>query len=229
MTKRSYYLLIILLSSWGYGLAQSSDLQLRAGISVTKNLKKGFDWTLQHQSSFVQNASEFKTAYYTFQLGYKINKNLNAAIECRFATTKVYDKFRWAAALNQQWKFKNTTLAWRSKLLYEHYLQAIPELNQFNSTFNLRERLQLSKKVNAKSNVFVNVEPVFELSNDEILLKQVRQNIGLSYELNKRNSLEITYGIFNKYNSNNLANNYRVGLNYIYELPKSKSKKKNEK
>ena len=228
MTKR-IYILLILLSSWGYGLAQSSDLQLRAGISVTKNLKKGFDWTLQHQSSFVQNASEFKTAYYTFQLGYKINKQLNAAIECRFATTNVYDKFRWAAALNQQWKYNKINLAWRSKLQYEHYLQAIPEINQFAAILNLRERLQISKRISPKSIAFISVEPIFNLSNYEINLNQIRHTLGMSFELNKKNNIEVTYGIFNRYIVNNLMNNYRIGINYIYELPKAKSKKKNEK
>lgn len=203
----------------------NNDFRTRTGIEITKDLRKGFQLGLQYQVRSVNNASQFQGSYFTLSTGYKINNIFSTQLDVRYATSPIWDRFRFAYYLNAQYKLNKFKYSCRVGYLHEVYKQEFNEIGQFLPTYNFRLRARAERKVFKKTKAQIGVEPVIALNNSKLNFRQIRNIMGLQWEFAKNNELSIEYMWQPFFMQSYLYSNHSIVLNYTINIPEFNKKK----
>ncbi len=226
MIKRILFVVVICLVSITVTNAQySNDFRSRTGLEITKDLRKGFQLGFQYQVRYFNNVSTFQGSYFTLSPSYKINNTWSTHLDIRYATSSLWDRFRFAYYINAQHKVNKFKYSYRIGYLHELYLQEFPEINQFMPTNNFRIRARAEHKIFKNTKAQIGVEPVILLNNQTLSLRQIRNTVGINWEFAKNNELSIEYMWQSFYQQNYQYSNHSIILNYAILIPKFKKKK----
>lgn len=205
--------------------AQSSDLQTRAGVQLNQNLPKGFDLSVQYQARFDHMSQAFSGSYVSADLGYKLGKHWSTDFEIRFATSNVWDKFRFGIGLTGKAKVEKIDLSAKLRYQYEHYLQNLPEIGQFPDRNNIRLKLQAQRKVVKHVFAHISTEPQFRITSMQGSLQRVRNIVGLDWEFIKRHHIDCSYYYQPQFKGLQVNSVHILVATYAIDLPKWKKKK----
>jgi Protein of unknown function (DUF2490) len=210
--------------------AQSNDdFRLRTGIEVTKDFRKGFQLGFQYQYRRINNWSQFQGSYFAISPSYKINDYLETNIDFRYATSPIWDRFRFAYYLNSKYKIKKIEYSFRAGYLYEYYLQEISEIGQFLPTNNIRLRFQAERKVINKVKAQMSIGPVYAIESGGLNFRQFRNTASLSWEFKKDQKISVEYMWQPNFSPQYLYSNHTLLLNCALYIPKLKKKSTNVK
>lgn len=210
------------------GHAQNQEFQSRWGLQFDKEFRKGFDLSLSYQARFDHDSQNFQGSYFSISPSYKINKWLSAAMEFRYATSPVWDKFRLGAGFTAKKNFHKNQVALRLLYQYEFYYQSIPEIGQNPNKNMFRLRLQYTRKLSKDLKVYVSTEPRFLVREQIGWIQRVRNSVGLEWAFIKQHSLDLSYFYQPQFSpAISLDNTVHVlNLNYVFSWSKMKKKKK---
>lgn len=227
MIKRIITTLIFLVFIHRGTIAQNNDdFRTRTGIEFSKDLRNGFQLGLQYQVRTFNNASSFQGSYFTISPSYRINNSWSTQLDIRYATSKLWDRFRFAYYINAQHKVNKVKYSFRVGYLHEIYLQEFSDIDQFIPTNNFRARLRIDQKIFKKTKVLAGVEPVISLNNQSLSLRQFRNTLGLNWEFAKNNELSVEYMWQPFFRQTYQNSNHSIIVNYTINIPKFKKKKK---
>ena len=209
--------------------AKENDFQFRTGFDIRKEFHKGFDLSLQYQLRYKNNVHEFQGSYFTVNPEYKINKHYSVEAEIRFATSVVWDKFRYGIGLSYKKKLDKFQLSLRGRYEFEKYRQSIPEIGQFPSKNNFRLRLQSEYKPCKRIKLFASIEPQYRVSESIGYFQRIRNIAGVEWEFIKHHTFTISYAYQPQYKTVNSFTAYILDVHYSWDIPKVKNKKKEQK
>jgi hypothetical protein len=204
----------------------NDDFRTRTGIELSKDLRNGFQLGLQYQVRTFNNASNFQGSYFTISPSYKINSSWSTQLDIRYATSRLWDRFRFAYYINAQHKVNKFKYSFRLGYLHEIYLQEFSDINQYMPTNNFRARLRAEHKILKKTKLLAGVEPVISLNNQLLSLRQFRNTLGLNWEFTKNNELSVEYMWQPFFQQSYQSSNHSIIVNYTINIPKFKKKKK---
>jgi len=206
-----------------------ADFEAWTGISLQKDLPKGFAASVEWQSRFDNNATQLKRNYLYVNADYKIKKWLFVLAQYRFSTNQFSDAQRFRVGLNFKTKLKRFSFA--NRIVYQQQYGFLSEewITTFGPSRALRNRLQIGYSITKKIGVTLSAEPSWTLESGSFSLQRIRYMTALNFDLPKKFNLRLFYLIQPDYNRVNPSLNYVGGLSIAYDLPgkkKDKSKKK---
>ncbi len=224
MINRVLLFLALLNFSFDTKAQYNDDFRTRTGIELSKDLRKGFRLGIEYQVRTFNNASQFQGSYFTISPSYKINNTLSTQLDVRYATSPIWDRFRFAYYVNAQFKLDKFKYSYRVGYLHEFYLQEYEEIGQFLPTNNFRIRARAERKVFKKTKAQIGVEPVIALNNSRLNFRQIRNTMGLQWEFAKNNELSIEYMWQPFFQTVYQYSNHSIILNYTINIPEFKKK-----
>jgi hypothetical protein len=209
--------------------AQSSDFQLRAGVEVKQDFRKGFDLSVNYQARFDKGVQHFRGSYFSADMGYKLSDHFNALLEFRYATSRDWDKFRYGIGLVGKTKVGKIDLSAKLRYQYENFLQSLPEIGQYPSRQNIRLKLQVERKVVKHVRGHISAEPQVRIAEMQANFQRIRNIVGLDWEIVKNHHLDVSYYYQPEFKGSRIKSvNMLVGT-FSLDLPKWKKKKDKEK
>ncbi len=185
---KKLFLVIILLLPF-ISNAQSG-LGLWAGASIEKKLNKKFDLQVNGQARFVENLTYVQSYLGEIGLSYKIIKNLEISGYYRF----IHRRKDEAKAFKNRHRFyadlaygqKLGPIKFDYRLRYQHQFKDNDGEIGFDKSY-LRNKLEISYPNKSKFTPFVSGDLFYEIGNK---FDQLRPKGGLSYKINKHNSID---------------------------------------
>jgi hypothetical protein len=204
--------------------AQTSDFQLWNAIELRQDLRKGFDVSMQFQSRFDNNASQFRGSYMSSKLGYSLSKIVSLDADIRYSTSSSWDRIRYGIGINAQGKTAGFNLSAKLKYQYQHFLQRVPEFGINPPIHNFRIKFGVERKIVKKLKVFLSVEPLYRQKSTTLYFKRIRNTIGLQWSPIKKTTLEASYIYQPQWNSSKTIHVMQFSISH--DLPKKWYRKK---
>lgn len=182
-------LIIALLLTPIFSIAQDGTA-LWTGIGIEKKINKKFEVKLNAQTRFVDDVSYLQTYFGEVGLSYKIIKNLEIAGYYRFVnrrkdeTRDFNNRHRFYGDLSYGQKLGPIKFEYR--LRYQHQFKDNDGEVGFDSSY-WRNKLEVSLPNKSKFTPFVSGDLFYEIGTG---FDQIRPKAGVSYKINKRNSIE---------------------------------------
>jgi opacity protein-like surface antigen len=215
------WVVLLLLIVWTSELhAQYNDAALWLSAGVNKKISKNLSATVNPEIRLNENMSELSRFYIDAGLNYKIVKNLKAGAYYRFIATRKLDnsyqsQHRFYGELQYKFKYRKITTTYR--LRYQSQYKDHGAGVDFTTSSNYF-RNKVSVKYNTKKRWTPNAEGELWTDVKNKINDNYRVGLGIDYEINKRQSLNISYLINREFNVSNPATSYIVFLGYDFSF-----------
>lgn len=206
--------------------AQEQDFQAWGGIGITHALTKKTELSAGYEVRYENNGQQFGVSYFSAGPDYKINKHFTAGIDVRYGTNRVWDRFRYGAAVTYKKSISKLQLSLRARYEYEHYKQTIPEIGQFPAKNNFRLRLEAQYKIYKNLKLFLSSEPQYRMVASDKFFQRVRNIGGVDWEFKKNHELSLSWYYQPEYNETSVHDFTAniISLTYNWTIPKAKKK-----
>ncbi len=225
--------LVLFVNSGSFSQAlRTSDFNTWYWFQLTKNVSKKSYVSLQYETRYFQNSTQFYRSDFYFLGGKNITKNLNAELLYQFNTDKYIDEHVFYAGLSYKFKVKNLTFIYRNAFQQTrnhftgNYLCDQP-INQW------RMRLRIQRRVNNYLKIAVSSEPTINILdrtsnyNPPVFVSKLRNVALLSFDYNKYNSIHLFYFYqFDYHLTKPTSVNHVLGISYALNLPQKMKKLK---
>lgn len=225
MKLRSYLLFLILFFVPGLLplVAQVNDAGMWIGIDLEKKLGSGLALQFSDEIRMNENISEVGTWLNELGLDYRINKVISASIAYRLIQKRRLDdsystRHRYLININFREKLGNFNFTFRTR--YQSQYTDVLSSENGNSPDNyLRTRMVVKYNTNRKYTPFLSGETFFHLNHPEgVVFDNYRINGGISYEWNKKSSLNLGYMMDREINVSDPWTNYVITLSWEQRL-----------
>jgi hypothetical protein len=166
-------------------------LGLWSGVSIEKKLNKKFSVQVNGQARFVENISYVQTYLGELGVSYKIIKNLEVSGYYRFInrrkdeTKDFKNRHRFYGDLAYDQKLGPIKFAYRIR--YQHQFRDNDGEVGFDTSY-LRNKLEISYPNKSDFTPYVSGDLFYEINGTGF--DQLRPKAGLSYKINKKNSID---------------------------------------
>jgi hypothetical protein len=203
------------------------DIQFWSSVQFNVDLPKRFSASVQYQIRLDNNISSIKGSYLSVGVGYEIiKKYLSGEVDYRYVASTKNDRHRFGFGLTG--KYKTGKVGFSNRLLYqrEHeYFNAAYE-GGHEPTNYLRNRFQVKVDLPKRFDVYASIEPFVRFSNKFNDVDRIRTITGVDWEFVKNHSFSLFYLFQADVNVKNPGMGHVFGLNYEWNIPKFKKKKK---
>ena len=217
--------ILVMLTAGGLQAVARDDFRLKTGAGIRKEFRKRFDVTVRYKAAFDQNAATFHASYFYLNPSYRINKHLDAELEWRHATSRVWDKDRFGVALTGHRKFGSVRSSLRGKVEREVFRQSLPEIGQFPDRMQFRLEAKASVKIMRRVDVFASVEPVWRQAGPETYFKKFTLTAGAEWTFVKHHQLEGSFARQARQHSA-VDTAWILEVKYLWTIPNGKKKRK---
>lgn len=204
------------------GLAQTTDAQLWQGFAVEKKFNKKLSARFKDQIRLKNNFSTFRSNLFDTRVNYEVfNDYLRPSIGYRFTIFERKQKHRIYTDLRSRYKFENFPLRMALRLRYQNVFAK----NEAN-VHTLRPRFSIDYKIKSLDIGFnANTEVFYDMTKLEKEFNQYRYSLGMSYDLSKRNQLNISYLYRRAFNEADPLTAHVLVLEFSVALSKKKKDK----
>ena len=217
------YFLSLFLFCFTISNAQVKDAGLWLNVTAEKKLTSKLALQLCEELRFNENITELGTAFTEIGVNYKITKGLTGGAFYRYIQNKRVDDFysfrhRYYFDLSYKLKIKKLSLAMRGRFQSQYKDVNTSETGSVPGDY-LRSKFALKYNTDKKYSPFVSVEFFNWLNDPEgAAVDNIRYQLGLDYELNKFNSISLSYIINKEVNVNDPWTSYIIALGYKYSF-----------
>lgn len=217
------YLLFYFLPGQVPLLAQVNDAGLWIGIDLEKKLGNGITLQFSDEIRMNENISEVGTWLNQIGLEYRINKVISTSVAYRLIQKHLVDdsystRHRYLINLNIREKLGRVSLIFRTRY-QSQYSDVLSSENGKLPDNYLRTRVMVKYDSNRKYTPFLSGETFFHLNHSGgVLLDNYRISGGISYEWNKKSSLNLGYMVDREINISDPWTNYVITLSWEQRL-----------
>lgn len=204
-------------------MAQVNDAGMWIGIDLEKKIGNGLAIQFSDEIRMNENISEVGTWFNEIGLEYRINKVISASVAYRLIQKRRLDdsystRHRYLINLNFREKLGNISLSFRARY-QSQYRDVLSSDNGKLPDNYLRTRVMAKYDTNKKYVPFLSGETFFHLNHPEgVVFDNYRLSGGISYEWNKKSSLNLGYMVDREINVSNPWTNYIITLSWEQRL-----------
>ncbi len=216
-----FYFLIFLCS--GISKAQQKDAVFWGGVNFEKKLSKRFSVSLFNQYALNQNLAEL--GYYFFDVGinFKYNDHVSLSGNYRLSEIRNLDNFYndrqvLYGDLSYSKGFGNFSFALRTRYQQSYYGLSFTESENYKRNKNFsRNKITIKYKLNRIYSFYISGEQYYRWNNKN-RTEAWRSGIGVYYQFNLYNRIELYYLIQQQVNLKNPQTDYISGITYYYKF-----------
>jgi hypothetical protein len=208
--------------------AQTKDAELWENLYLEKQLSHNYNIHFNHEGRMTNNISKFNYAYGDFGFTGKLIKNLKYSVDYvlvfKQTQKRASTRHQWYVDLSYKIKMKPLELNLRS--MFQQQVQdirssddgSIPE-DYFRNKATLKYQFGVYPWYKFEPYMACEVYDFLD-SNTKYQpgVNRIRYFMGVFYNVNKKNAIELYYLIENNFNINNPPINYVIGLGYAKEI-----------
>jgi len=222
---QSIFLGLLVLLSMSLKAQHYQDVETWLHTSVSKKVSK--NWSLEGMVNlrFYQNSGTFKQVYVALEPRRRLNKFLKIGGQYRyvFRDDQTNNSQRLAAYVVLEDRIKPLNLS--SRFQYQYDNDGYDFFLYGSQTLRWKGTVEYQRKKKHDWVPFVGGELFYRL-NQDVVLRKYRLYTGISYEVNKRNSLKLRYTLERETNKEAPLSSHLFQVSYSKKLKKRKKKKK---
>ena len=203
--------------------AQTTDFGAIVGAGYSGKIVKGFGYSVEGEVKTGGNFIEFNRFKASAGLGYSFWKSrfkVSADFDYILKNRQTYleNRYRVSGGLTYSEKIRSFKLSLRSKYQASFYDESRAE-HKFNPKTYVRNRFEISYSFFSKPvKLYASTEMFIRLyRKDARFIDEMRTVVGVTYRLNKNNSLDFYLRADNEVQVKNPANIYYIGVGYSFK------------
>ena len=203
--------------------AQTTDFGAIVGAGYSGKIVKGFGYSVEGEVKTGGNFIEFNRFKASAGLGYSFWKSrfkVSADFDYILKNRQTYleNRYRVSGGLTYSEKIRSFKLSLRSKYQASFYDESRAE-HKFNPKTYVRNRFEISYSFFSKPvKLYASTEMFIRLyRKDARFIDEMRTVVGVTYRLNKNNSLDFYLRADNEVQVKNPANIYYIGVGYNFK------------
>lgn len=203
--------------------AQTTDFGAIVGAGYSGKIVKGFGYSVEGEVKTGGNFTEFNRFKASAGLGYSFWKSrfkVSADFDYILKNRETYleNRYRVSGGLTYSEKIRSFKLSLRSKYQASFYDESRAE-HKFNPKTYVRNRFEISYSFFSKPvKLYASTEMFIRLyRKDARFIDEMRTVVGVTYRLNKNNSLDFYLRSDNEVQVKNPANIYYIGVGYSFK------------
>lgn len=204
--------------------AQNEDAGLWTDITVEKKISRSSSVYVNESFRFSENISELSTFFTEAGVQKKLLKNLSFTLSYRFINKREPDdsyaqRHRYFADISFRKKIAAMSISFRTRIQSQVENYFLPSEKLYGNTPEnyWRNKISLRYQSSKKFKPFIAAEIWYPLNNPKKkLVDNLRCSGGFQYELNKRNTIEISYIIEKELQQKNPATDFITALSYTF-------------
>ena len=223
VNKFNPFLLILLFQlTYFITYSQINDAGLWLSPSIEKKITSKVSVSINPAFRFNENITELGTFFTDAGLDYKINKRIRVSGNYRIISRRKLDdsygiRHRFYADLSYRKKIKQFSLTWRLRLLNQ-YTEILSSERGSVPDYAVRNKLQIKYETDSKYAPFVSGEIWYGINFRENQFRRYRVVGGVEMEINKYNSIALSYIFQRELNAANPEINYISCIGYNYSF-----------
>lgn len=203
--------------------AQTTDFGAIIGAGYSGKIVKGFGYSVEGEVKTSGNFIEFNRFKASAGLGYsfwesrfKVSADFDYILKNR--ETYMENRYRVSGGLTYSEKIRSFKLSLRSKYQASFYDESRAE-HKFNPKTYVRNRFEISYSFFSKPvKLYASTEMFIRLyKKDARFIDEMRTVVGVTYRLDKNNSLDFYLRADNEVQVKNPANIYYIGVGYNFK------------
>ena len=203
--------------------AQTTDFGAIVGAGYSGKIVKGFGYSVEGEVKTGGNFIEFNRFKVSGGLGYSFWKSrfkLSADFDYILKNRETYleNRYRVSGGLTYSEKIRSFKLSLRSKYQASFYDESRAP-HKYNPKTYIRNRFEISYSFFSKPvKLYASTEMFIRLyKKDACFIDEMRTVVGVTYRLNKNNSLDFYLRSDNEVQVKNPANIYYIGVGYNFK------------
>lgn len=208
--------------------SQSQDFALWEGFALKYELIDPLSVSVESSLRLNNNASQLKTAFTNVGFNYKVSSPVRLTAGYRFSLTLKQNRHRFYSGISYRYKVKSIRTSFRARLRYQYTIVGNKRPRDPESYL----RFKLQPKYDIKGSpfaIFVGADTWFNLTKPVYDFDRYRLQIGLDYEVSKRNTLGLIYQYQHEFNVTDPLFSHIVAFEVGIDItPKKEKKKKKE-
>lgn len=156
------------------------DVQAWAGTSLTLDLPKRWEASLEYQLRMVEDAATYRGSYITTEVQRRLNDYISAYTSYRLALVDGGSFHRIAIGAQANYERDALTLSFRPSLQYQQ--RNFEDSDEGDSDMIVRTRLRARYDLTDPLDVYASVEPYFKFGAD-YPIDNWRNTLGMRYEI----------------------------------------------
>ena len=203
--------------------AQTTDFGAIVGAGYSGKIVKGFGYSVEGEVKTGGNFTEFNRFKASAGLGYSFWKSrfkVSADFDYILKNRETYleNRYRVSGGLTYSEKIRSFKLSLRSKYQASFYDESRAE-HKFNPKTYVRNRFEISYSFFSKPvKLYASTEMFIRLyKKDARFIDEMRTVVGVTYRLNKNNSLDFYLRSDNEVQVKNPTNIYYIGVGYSFK------------
>lgn len=203
--------------------AQTTDFGAIVGAGYSGKIVKGFGYSVEGEVKTSGNIIDFNRFKASAGLGYSFWKSrfkVSADFDYILKNRQTYmeNRYRVSGGLTYSEKIRSFKLSLRSKYQASFYDESRAE-HKFNPKTYVRNRFEISYSFFSKPvKLYASTEMFIRMyKKDARFIDEMRTVVGVTYRLNKNNSLDFYLRADNEVQVKNPANIYYIGVGYNFK------------
>ncbi len=225
---RSLLLVVSIFAICNTVYCQSNDLVLWNGFALDYKIADPLTVSLKNQVRLNNNISQFKTAFTNLSFTYKINSPLRVTAGYRLSLTLKENRHRFYGGFAYRHKVKSIRTTFQGRLRYQHTIEG----NERPRDPDRYVRPKIQAKYDVKGQpivLFVGAETWYSFTRPEYEFDRYRLQMGIDYELSKRNSVSLVYNYQHEFNIADPLYSHIIALVISADITQKTEKKKKKK
>ncbi|PCH98317.1 MAG: hypothetical protein COB85_01745 [Bacteroidetes bacterium] len=222
---RRFYLVYLVVGTYGIGTAQVNDAELWTGAGISKKITKKLSLHFEEQVRMNDNITSVKNFFSELGTAYRLNKYFKVSGYYRFKNIQRLDgtyrvENRFHGDIRVRYKAKPIIVLYRARIQVEYgQRNKGPRVDYYD-----RNKLTVKLDLDKMFRPFFSSEVYLDIKGKQF--DKVRYTLGCDLELSKRHEAAFFYRIQRQFNVKNPTYSYIVGLGYAYKLKGRLIKKK---
>lgn len=223
-------LLYISLLSSIISIAQTRDVGVWTGFKISQPIDKKMEISLSEGFRLDNNISNVANVFTQLKSSYEIAKGLNLGVAYRWARKEswindINFENRYQFDLSYNLKFNDLKIKNRVRF-QSKYVNYYNSEYGFIPTNTLRNETSVSYSISKKIKPYASFEFFYPSNINESIIDKLRYQLGTDFKITKDVYADVFFIYQKQINSRNLNNDIVFGCSFSYELPKLKTKKK---
>ena len=218
-----YFLFAVFVCIFSKNNAQNNnDFRAWSSLEISGNLSKKLEISLKAQSRFNQQFTQPRGIYYSLDASRKIKKKWSLEGGLRYKTSRTFSSLRIRMGISKKFKLNKIDLSIRG--FYQIHWDEFGLHENYGNirVLSWRFRFQVERKIIKHLILTLSSEPLWRAENKSVFLRRVRNSLGLSYEIDKKMSVEASYLFQPQFNPYRKINILSLSISYDISPPKKK-------
>lgn len=200
--------------------AQVNDARIWVSLGVEKKLTQKLSAVGKYSFRINNNISEVGSLLGELGVNYKLYKRLTLGLRYRYSTKKGDDgtfsrRNRYYASLGYKIKITKPLSVKLTTAYQRQYINVYSSEEGFNASNVFRNEIEFAYKYK-KIEPYIGAEVFYYINYSAKKLNRVRGKLGVEYNINKRNKVDVYYMIQQALNEKNPTRAYILSVGYKY-------------